>query len=385
MKKIIVIASVILICIIIILLLVSQKKSTTSTSSNSPFPTSISLQKSNQQNSQLLNSDSASLTGTENNNQNLSDSSTENNNQGLTNLPIDNVDQNLSDPSFDISTIAPVETEDFRLQYSSKLNKIVVERKTPQAEEQFAIWASQNQLTQLVENPDLTIIVDQGENPIDFNPFFEFLNIFINFGQGVLSSTEIVPTGQVVPSSILNPQESITPPIFSGEKVYYAQCNGYGNISLPDGCTLCYAGCGPTTVAMIAASYLGTTSYNPKTIVDTYDSEGYLLGCSGSRYTDAYTLLKNLGLKTTDYLVFNLEKADTVVPQLRGYLNAGWTFFTLASFCDGGCGHFFWITDIDSDGNIFAYDPAYGRYQIPYNENSRYPFPLYRLAFGVKK
>jgi len=118
--KIIVIASVILICIIIILLLVSQKKSTTSTSSNSPFPTSISLQKSNQQNSQLLNSDSASLTGTENNNQNLSDSSTENNNQGLTNLPIDNVDQNLSDPSFDISTIAPVETEDFRLQYSSK-------------------------------------------------------------------------------------------------------------------------------------------------------------------------------------------------------------------------------------------------------------------------
>jgi len=131
MKKIIVIASVILICIIIILLLVSQKKSTTSTSSNSPFPTSISLQKSNQQNSQLLNSDSASLTGTENNNQNLSDSSTENNNQGLTNLPIDNVDQNLSDPSFDISTIAPVETEDFRLQYSSKLNKIVVERKTP--------------------------------------------------------------------------------------------------------------------------------------------------------------------------------------------------------------------------------------------------------------
>lgn len=381
MKKIIVIASVILICIILILLIVSRKKPTTTTSSDSPFPTSISLQKSNQQNNQLLNSDSAGLTGTEDNNQNLSGSSTENNNRGLTNLPNENTDQNLSDPSFDISTIAPVETEDFKLQYSSKLNKIVVERKTPQAEEQFANWASQNQLTQLVENPDLTLIVDAGNNPDDYNVYLELLNVFFNFGEGIGSPPNTQPTIYTTPTG---PQSDITPPVFSGEKVYYAQCNGYGSISLPNGCTLCYAGCGATTVAMIAASYLGT-SYNPKTIVDTYDSEGYLLGCSGSRYSDAYTLLKNLGLKTTDYLVFNLEKADTVVPQLRGYLNSGWTFFTLASFCDGGCGHYFWITDIDSQGNILAYDPAYGRYQIPYNENSRYPFPLYKMAFGVKK
>ena len=62
--------------------------------------------------------------------------------------------------------------------------------------------------------------------------------------------------------------------------------------------------------------------------------------------------MKSLGLKTTDYLVFDLEKADTVVPQLRKYLNAGWTFFTLASFCEKGCGHYFWITDIDAKGNI---------------------------------
>jgi len=363
MKKIIIIASVILVCIIIILSLILRKKSAINTSSVSPFPTSLPLQESNQQNNRPL-------------------TQTENINQNLSNLPID------------ISTITPVETEDFKLQYSPKLNKIVVERKTPQAEEQFINWASQNQLFQLIENPDLTLIVDQGKNPDDFNPLLEFLNIFMNFGQGVVSSTQNLPIGQVTPFLTSNPQLNptsnpnvfpySTPLTLSGEKVYYAQCNGYGNLSLPSGCTLCQAGCGPTTVAMIAASYLGS-NYNPKTIVDTYKSKGYLLGCDGSRYSDAKQVFQSLGLKTTDYLVFNAEKSDTVIPDLRKYLNAGWTFFTLARFCEGCSGHFFWITNIDSQDNIWAYDPYYGRYKIPYNENSRYPYPLYRLAFGVKR
>ncbi len=139
---------------------------------------------------------------------------------------------------------------------------------------------------------------------------------------------------------------------------------------------------------MIASSYLGN-KYDPKTIIDLYKSKGFPLGCDGSRYSDAKQILQDLGLKTTDYLVFDAEKSDTVVPELKNYLNAGWTFFTLVRFCNdpkkGFCGHFFWITDIDNQGNIWAYDPAYGRYEIPYNENSRYPYPLYRLAFGVKK
>lgn len=300
---------------------------------------------------------------------------------GQTNLPTDLTDVTDSTDltgltSINISTIAPVETTDFKLQYSSKLNKIIVEKKTPQAEEQFINWANQNQLTQLIENPELTLIVDLGKNPDDFNPLLQFLNIFMNFGQGVGSSTQNLPTEQANPSSTSNPQ--------SFNFTYFAQCNGYGDIALSDGCNLCSAGCGPTTVAMIAASYLGS-NYNPKTIVDTYKSRGYLLGCGGSRYSDARQVLQSLGLKTTDYLVFNAEKSDTVVPDLKKYLDTGWTFFTLANFCSGGCGHFFWITDIDSKGNIFAYDPAYGRFEIPYNENSRYPYPLYRRAFGVKK
>jgi hypothetical protein len=342
MKKIIIIASVILVCIIIILSFILRKKSTTNNPLNSPFPTSIPGQESNKQIDSNLS--------------NLSNSS---------NLPID------------ISIIEPVETEDFKLQYSLKQNKIIVEKKTLQAEEQFINWVSQNQLTQLIENPELTLIVDSGQNPDDFNPLLEFLNIFMNFGQGPNNQSSITSS-----PALPNPPNSPNSP--NSSPTYYSQCNGFGDTQLPDGCNLCQAGCGPTTVAMIAASYLGN-NFTPKTMVDTYQSKSYLLGCAGSRYSDARETLKSLGLKTTDYLVYNFETADQIVSDLKKYLDAGWTFFTLASFREVGGGHYFWITDIDDQGNIFAYDPYYGRYEIPYNENSRYPYPLYRLTFGVKK
>ncbi len=359
MKKIIIIASIVLIFIIIFSLIL-RKKSTTNIQKGSAFPTSVPQQ------------DLSNLS----NQPNSSDQSSPSNSS---NLPID------------ILTITPVETEDFKLQYSFQLNKIVVEKKTPQAEEQFINWASQNQLTQLIENPDLTLIVDLGKNPDDLNPLLEFLNIFMNFGQGASSTDNNqsldLPISQFpsFPSptiQIQTPSFTLNPP--SSSFTYFPQCGDLGDLSLPSGCTLCRAGCGPTTVAMIAASYLGS-NYNPKTIVDIYKSKGYLLGCDGSRYSDAKQVFQSLGLKTTDYLIFNAEKSDTVVSELRTYLNAGWTFFTLANFKENGGGHFFWITDIDSQNNIWAYDPYYGRYKIPYNENNRYPYPLYRVAFGVKK
>ncbi len=305
-----------------------------------------------------------------------------------TNVPPQKLTNRQNNQVFNIATIKPVETTDFKLQYSPKQNKIVVEKKTSQAEKQFINWAGQNKLTQLIENPDLTLIVDLGNNPDDFNPLLEFLNILMNFGQGVGSSSTnslVLDSLTPFPTSRLTPNSPASSPL---SLKYFPQCGDVGNIALPNGCNLCKAGCGPTTVAMIAASYLGS-SYNPETIVNSYKSKGYLLGCDGSRYSDAKQVLQDLGLKTTDYLVFEAEKSDTVAPELRKYLNAGWTFFALARFCNdskqGYCGHFFWITDIDDQDNIWAYDPAYGRYEIPYNENSRYPYPLYRLVFGVKK
>ncbi len=339
MKKIIIIASVILICIIIILSLILGKKSTTNTQKNSPFPTSIPS-------SQSLNlsiSQSPNLS-------------------------------NSSNSQINISTITPVETEDFKLQYSAQLKKLVVEKKTPQADEKFKKWAYQNNLHQLVGNDNLVLKVALGKGPEEFNPLLEFLSIFLNFGQS--------QSNQSTPANSPTSYPNLTPfPTYSGNtsgKVYYAQCGGsYGNIPFAPGCTLCFAGCGPTTVAMFAASYLNS-SYNPQTIIDLYKSNGYYLGCDGTKYTDAYQLFQKLGFQTTTIYEYNFVTADKVVPDLRNYLASGWTFFTLVK------GHFFWITDIDSQGNIFAYDPVYSS-SVPYNENSHDPVRLYFRIFGVKK
>lgn len=357
MKKIyLVIAGAFLVLLIIISILLSLgKKTTNETQKNVPFPTSVPQAETARQ----INQEPTEI-------KNISQ-------------------QTQGTDTDDIAMITPVETQDFKLQYSLNLKKVVVEKITDQAEEKFSDWASQNDYPQLIDNPELTIFVDKGGNPDDFNPVIEFLNIFLNMGQGVGSSSSKSQASNIpTPIPDTNNSSSSKSSGQNQSKVYYAQCGEQGNTPLPDGDTLCHAGCGPTTVAMISSSYVDK-KYDPKTIVGLYDKNNYLLGGGGSRYSDAHELLKSFGLKTTDYLVFNAEKSDIVIPQLRKYLNAGWTFFTLARFCEKGCGHFFWITDIDDQGNIWAYDSAYGRYQIPYNENSRYPYPLYRLAFGVKK
>ncbi|MGB9883066.1 MAG: hypothetical protein ACPLRN_00930 [Microgenomates group bacterium] len=171
--------------------------------------------------------------------------------------------------------------------------------------------------------------------------------------------------------------------------VYYTQ---YGNnYKLPnqDGgsttCTIHYAGCGPTTSAMIIASYVDK-SITPEKVVDYFGKKGYYLGCSGSSTYDNKTIVEAFGVKTSpDVMSFNLDDAKEIAPLLKNYLKAGWTFFALANFRANGGGHFFWIVDIDANDNILAYDPWYGRYEQPFNENNYYPFPKYRQLFKVRR
>lgn len=202
---------------------------------------------------------------------------------------------------------------------------------------------------------------------------------------------EIIPTNIYLPS--LNPTLNITniinTPGQNQDKfgyVYYDQCHSdFGNTPLPQGCTICRAGCGPTTVSMIVSSFFDP-SFNPKKTIDYYQARGYYIGCSGSYIDDAKKLLKSLGFTTTDYRVYKLATADKVYQDFKKYLDGGWTIFALANFCENGCGHFFWVVDVDDQKNIWAYDPYYGRKQLPpFNENQYYPFPKYRYAFGVRK
>ncbi|KKP72878.1 MAG: hypothetical protein UR68_C0011G0013 [Candidatus Roizmanbacteria bacterium GW2011_GWA2_35_19] len=278
-------------------------------------------------------------------------------------------------------SLTPYEDENFSFDYNPITNQIVVREKTLQGKDEFNKWVASKGLPELINNTQFVSFTNSSGESLspttEFNPVIDFLNIFINFGRGSDQSTNFSPE---VP--LQNQSQNTNPQGFT----YYAQCDSeYAELPLPSGCNNCNAGCGPTTVAMIATSYLGQ-SYNPQTIIGKYQALGYELSCAGSSYADAKSLLESLGLKTTDYLVFNYEPADTITSDLKKFIDAGWTFFTLANFTDTGGGHYFWVTDIDNQGNVWAYDPFYGRFQAPpYNENDRYPFPKYRLAFGVKK
>ncbi len=171
--------------------------------------------------------------------------------------------------------------------------------------------------------------------------------------------------------------------------VYYTQVkNGY-KLPVQDGgpkvCTINNAGCGPTTSAMIIASYVDR-SITPEKVVDYFRKKGYYLGCKGSSIYHNKIAVESFGVKTSPDIM-NLQYKDSkqVAPLLKNYIKAGWTIFTLADFKINGGGHYFWIVDIDDNGNILTYDPWYGRYQQPFNMNVYYPFPKYRNIFKVKK
>lgn len=217
------------------------------------------------------------------------------------------------------------------------------------------------------------------------------LNIFNSFPAN--QNPQINPTPIINLSGYPNPSAFPTYPGPSTGKVYYSQCSSsysqgsWGNIPLPGGCNVCQAGCGPTTVAMILAYYINH-SHNPQTVVNDYRTVGYELDCGGSSYYDAKALLERNGLTTSPYII-NYDygqgvSINQVVNKFRSYIGAGSTIFVLADFAAGG--HYFWIVDIDSSGHVWAYDPYYGRWQLPpFDENSKYPYPKYRTAFAVSK
>ena len=281
---------------------------------------------------------------------------------------------------------------------------MTVQEKPPQGKVEFNQWIIDQGLSELVGNPELVAFDDQASTGTSANssssngsssselgkqksdPLDELFRSLFEIGLGLTTPASGESTATPAPQSN-NPQNNNSQSsgnTQSGGLTYYAQCNGYGDLALPSGCNLCRSGCGPTTVAMIAASYLGS-QYNPKTIVDLYKDKGFFLGCGGSYVADAKAAIESLGLRTTSYMAYNLDTADRVATDFKKYIDAGWTIFTLANFRPDGGGHYFWVTEVKGN-NIYAYDPYYGKSSTPpIDENSRYPFPKYRLAFGVKK
>jgi hypothetical protein len=268
---------------------------------------------------------------------------------------------------------------------------------------------SKNQAQTITPSPRLTITPLVNNNK-GLEVLVDLLKIILDNNQENNSTTNNNSNNNSIYPSIITPSITINISNFPNIRVtpdinglvYYPQCNGpYDKYPLPNGGILCQGGCGPTTVAMILASYVDK-KINPPLVVEEYRKKGYYLSSDGSYYFDAIKILKSYNLKMAPIFADKQGKTiDQIMTQfgeiVKNYQKSGWTFFALANFCDPHpckdnpkvtctCGHYFWIIRIDESLNIWAYDPAHDiKLPKPINHKVRYPFPKIKVLFAVKK
>ncbi|MCX6730783.1 MAG: C39 family peptidase [Candidatus Roizmanbacteria bacterium] len=305
----------------------------------------------------------------------------------------------------------PIIAPDFTLDYSNRLQKYVATVADEEATNSFNDWIDQNpsygdelqaqniivaqqsvqELNDALDVADKNKMTPEKKAVDDAKKFTSLLNTIVNLPQILLQSSSLMNDSPTPTKSPVEPtpKKQTSNPTPSKSYTYYSQCSGpYDSNPLPNGCTVCEAGCGPTSVAMILSSYIDKSLTPPKTI-EMMDKAGVRIGCYGSYISEIYSYLRNRGdLKVSDFIIPS-EKgltAKDVARDLQGYTKSGWTVFVLANFKTDGGGHYFWVTDVNDSGDILAYDPYYGKQQTPpINENRYTPAPYYRYAFAVKK
>lgn len=322
----------------------------------------------------------------------------------------------------DLQTKLPIYAPDFTVQYSPRMQKYVVTTTSDEAELSYSDWLDQNLLYKSeLENAivtrqsleELHAALDYAKErelspeqkaKEDATIFTNTLNTLINLPFLFMQSTgstekespsptpdiqTIIPTHYELRTTPSSPSPTNYALRTTNSLTYYSQCSGpYDEKPLPNGCTVCQAGCGPVSVSMILASYVDKT-LNPLKTIDLMDKAGVHIGCYGSYISEIYSYLKNRGdLKVSDFIIPSEKElsAKEIAKDFEGYTKSGWTIFVLANFKKGSGGHYFWVTDVKSNGDILAYDPYYGKQQTPPIPENRYtPAPYYRYAFAVKK
>lgn len=145
-----------------------------------------------------------------------------------------------------------------------------------------------------------------------------------------------------------------------------------GYCSSGEEATIGNAGCGPTTVAMIIASYKDR-KIDPIDIVEYYRENNLFLGC-GTFISSAKQTLISYGFKIKN-------KVSTRIDEMKKMIQHGWTLFALANVND--IGHYFWIVDIDKKNNVLVYDPWWS-YQRPLPTNQNENQVEWREVFAIK-
>ena len=323
----------------------------------------------------------------------------------------------------DLKQKLPLFTPDFSINYSSRMQRYVVTLKTENGETAYSQWLDQNPTFAAFLTPEEVIVAHQTmeelhsaldyaeENKLSpeqaFKKDTDSLLTIINtlFSPISIPEDSISPIPSVAPTAVPTevpavepvvvptekPSQGIIPPSSFGntQYTYYAQCGGqYDNYPLPNGCTVCKAGCGPTTAAMILSSYVDSTLTPPK-VIELMKKKGIPIGCDGAEVYSLHGFMSKIsGITVSSIIPYKHIKSNAqakdVVSDFRNYIQGGWTILALTSHKFGG--HYFWVTNVTSDGQILAYDPAYGSGRpTPFNENQYNPFPYYLYAFAVKK
>lgn len=317
----------------------------------------------------------------------------------------------------ELQGILPIFAPNFSLGFSDRMQQYVLTTQNDEGEKNYNEWLNQNPLyinelqnvvitKQTIKELDAALdyakknkLTPEKKTAEDARQFTNMLNTLLNLPQLFMQSGtsgdyqpfQSTPTNS--PSGNPKPEptqkKSTSNPTPSKQYTYYSQCSGpYDSLPLPNGCNICAAGCGPTSVAMILSSYIDKSLTPPKTIA-LMDKAGVRIGCYGSYISEIYSYLANRGdLKVSDFIIPSERSlsAKDVAKDLAGYTKSGWTVFVLANFKTDGGGHYFWVTDVNDKGEILAYDPYYGKQQTPPISENRYsPAPYYRYAFAVKK
>lgn len=262
----------------------------------------------------------------------------------------------------------------------------------------------------VLENPD-RYYIDRGDgygvNPGDKKKpadevFQDFLSIFFKSrplptvspnGSSTVNPTSVPNvSGTPTNGSVVSPGQTV--PVsggsYKGNFVVYRQCN-YRNVETVPGCNLCGMGCGITSAAMVIAT-LVDPSVEPVGLLNQYKARGAYMTCAGTDIATPKALMEEYGLQTSNYLFsYSNEEAvsiHAVADDIRPYVKNGWFVFVLTNFAYASKGHFHVITDIDEQNHVTSFDPYYEPPESsiqPINYTNRYPYPVYRAAFAVKR
>ncbi len=197
------------------------------------------------------------------------------------------------------------------------------------------------------------------------------------------------------------PTQTPTPPP-AGNLRYFNQCDPAYQLPGVADCNkdgemvsfLCAAGCVPTSVAQVIASY-ADPAYTPLNAAETLmhrftpppDSQPQLT-CNGSHMVYQIPLLDQYPNAIEHG---NIEMSpggfasDAI--RLKPYFDAGWTALARNEYMrteQGNTprGHYIWITRIDANNDIWAYDPYFMNTEIVGSNNLQPPLNISALLRG---